>query len=109
MVTSHKMIENEMDYRGSKSEFVSLTKSVKEQRVDGSYCIANSKLMQLRCTLMGFERNYPVKIPTNQLNNRNFSIFSPQSNINPWFLTGFSEAEGSFIVSMYKDDNSKLK
>jgi hypothetical protein len=36
MVTSHKISENEMGYRGSKSEFVLLTKTVKEQRVDGS-------------------------------------------------------------------------
>ena len=34
MVTSHKMNENEMGYRGSKSA----NKAVKEQRVDGSYC-----------------------------------------------------------------------
>ena len=34
-VTSHKMSENEMGYRGSKSVLVSST--VKEQRVDGSY------------------------------------------------------------------------
>ena len=117
MVTSHKMMETEMGNRGSKSEFAGdalsghKTNSVKEQRVDGSWSIifAKSKLMLLRCTLMGFERNYPVKIPTNQLNNRNFSIFSTQSKINPWFLTGFSDAEASFIVSMYKDENSKLK
>lgn len=32
MVTSHKMSENEMGYRGSKSAY----KAVKEQRVDGS-------------------------------------------------------------------------
>jgi hypothetical protein len=40
MVTSHKMNENEMGYRGSKSEFLSpqpFENSVKEQRVDGSY------------------------------------------------------------------------
>jgi hypothetical protein len=40
MVTSYKMNENEMEYRGSKSEITELTtvkvKSVKEQRVDGS-------------------------------------------------------------------------
>ena len=36
MVTSHEMNENEMGYRGSKSDFV--LESVKEQRVDGSYC-----------------------------------------------------------------------
>src|SRR6201986_1464114 len=60
-VTSHMMNENEMGYRGSKSNFIS--KFVKEQRVDGSYCI---NLMQLRYTLMGFERNYQFKIPSNQ-------------------------------------------
>ena len=35
MVTSHKMSENEMGNRGSKS-VTNIT--VKEQRVDGSYC-----------------------------------------------------------------------
>nr|AYE93380.1 LAGLIDADG homing endonuclease [Termitomyces sp.]AYE93381.1 LAGLIDADG homing endonuclease [Termitomyces sp.] len=66
-VTSHKMNENEMGYRGSKSDFV--MKSVKEQRVDGSWCIANSNPLHLRYTLMGFERNYRIKIPSKQLNN----------------------------------------
>jgi len=41
MVTSHKMKETEMGYRGSKSEFVSQTETVKEQRVDGSWFLAN--------------------------------------------------------------------
>ena len=43
MVTSQKMSENEMGYRGSKSEFINtnpqpkdILNSVKEQRVDGS-------------------------------------------------------------------------
>nr|UEV87047.1 hypothetical protein [Grifola frondosa] len=107
-VTSQKMNENEMGYRGSKSELVN--NSVKEQRVDGSWCIgkiAESNPMHLRCTLMGFERNYQVKIPTKQLNNRMFSTLS--TNINPWFITGFSDAESSFIVSIYRDEKSKLK
>ena len=110
MVTSHKMSENEMGYRGSKSEFVSHTDSVKEQRVDGSWSIkAKSRQMLLRCTLMGFERNYQIKIPTNQLNSRSFSTLSIHDKINPWFITGFSDAEASFILSMYKYDNSKMK
>jgi len=58
---------------------------------------------------MGFERNYPVKFPTKQLNNKNYSKKSCQSKMNPWFITGFSDAEASFIVSMYKTDNAKLK
>jgi Proton-conducting membrane transporter len=40
--------ENEMGYRGSKSIMNNFI--VKEQRVDGSYCI-KTKIMQLRCTL----------------------------------------------------------
>jgi len=36
MVTSHKMNENEMGYRGSKSKFITQLNFVKEQRVDGS-------------------------------------------------------------------------
>jgi hypothetical protein len=75
MVTSPKMSENEMGDRGSKSEFINLKPkeiSVKEQRVDGSYFGLNPKL---RCTLTGFERNYPSKIPSKQFNNKSFSTF----------------------------------
>jgi hypothetical protein len=70
MVTNHKMNENEMGNRGSKSEFLSpqpIENSVKEQRVDGSYFI-NTNLMKLRCTLMGCENCYQIKIPSNQIN-----------------------------------------
>jgi hypothetical protein len=62
------MIEREMDYRGSKSESTELSSvinsSEKEQRVDGYYFGINPKL---RCTLMGFERNYRIKIPSKHL------------------------------------------
>ena len=67
------MNENEMGYRGSKSELIQ-TNSVKEQRVDGSwnnYFVNNSIL---RCTLMGFERNYQIKVLSKQLNNKNFFL-----------------------------------
>ena len=67
MVTSHKMNESEMGYRGSKS--VLLNSAVKEQRVDGSYFGFYPKL---RYTLMGFERNYQVKVLSKQLNKKNF-------------------------------------
>ena len=67
------MIEKEMGYRGSKS-ITDLHKPtshksviVKEQRVDGSWC--GISLPHLRCTLMGFERNYQIRIPSNQKNN----------------------------------------
>jgi hypothetical protein len=61
-VTTHKMIENEMGYRGSKSVLVSST--VKEQRVDGSYFGWSPKL---RGTLTGCESSYQIKIPSKQL------------------------------------------
>ena len=96
-VIRHKMNENEMGYRGSKSVFILNT--VKEQRVDGSWCITP---MRLRCTLMGFERNYQIKIPSKQLNRSSFStlIHNPKSKLNPWFITGFSDAEGCFSISI---------
>jgi len=58
------MIEKEMGYRGSKSNKNNIF-FVKEQRVDGSY--VNNKLA-LRYTLTGFERNYQIKILSNQIN-----------------------------------------
>ena len=76
------MKETEMGYRGSKSDLES--KTVKEQRVDGSYWIKpNQNPIRLRCTLMGFERNYQVKILSNQLNKRTFSTLVKNSKINP--------------------------
>ena len=84
MVISQEMSENEMGYRGSKSEFKQIG-SVKEQRVDGGYC---NKSMQLRCTLMGGESRYQIKIPSNQINTKNFSTFNSSLPINPWFITG---------------------
>jgi len=106
MVTSHKMSENEMGDRGSKSEIFNPQPRgifVKEQRVDGSYFGLNPKL---RCTLTGFERNYPFKIPSNQFKNKSFSTII-QSEINPWFLTGFTDAEGCFSIKIQQ--NAKLK
>ena len=99
------MNENEMGYRGSKSGIL----SVKEQRVDGSWCINPSQfLMHLRCTLMGFERNYQIKIPSKQLNKLFISTVSGENTIlNPYFITGFADAESSFCTTIEK--NVKLK
>ena len=112
MVISHKMNENEMGYRGSKSDF--LNKSVKEQRVDGSWLL-DKKASNLRCTLMGFERNYQIKIPSKQLNIKNFSTLNYSSSlpcsagsVNPWFWTGLTDAEGSFSILISKDNKRTL-
>ena len=115
MVTSHKMTETEMGYRGSKSEFIiqnpqpKYINSVKEQRVDGGYC---KKPMQLRCTLMGFERNYQIKNPSKQLRKQYYTTLSKTSvnnELNPWFITGFADAEGCFSFAIKPDARSNLK
>jgi hypothetical protein len=101
MVTIQKIDEKKMGNRGSKSVLNSKTNTVKEQRVDGSWCI-NSKLegLHLRCTLMGFERNYRIKYPSKQLIIRsNFSnLLNSSYVLNPWFISGFTDAEGTFTV-----------
>ena len=99
------MNENEMGYRGSKSLcFLIKKQSVKEQRVDGSWFL--NKFKNLRCTLMGFEKNYQIKIPSKQLIN-NFSTKIYPNKIEPWFLTGFTDAEGCFGLYIYKNANYK--
>lgn len=51
---------------------------------------------------MDFERNYQVKILTNQFINKFYSTLLNYQILNPWFITGFTDAEGSFIISIYK-------
>ncbi len=121
------IFERLMDYRGSKSAICeSIT--VKEQRVDGSQHISLTKfkIMCLRCTLMGFERNYQAKNLSKQIlqirqlsSSRSLAIFShtltlqsPDANLpklfsslKPWFVTGFVDAEGSFTVSVLKSSS----
>jgi hypothetical protein len=95
--------------RGSKS-VICENLTVKEQRVDGSY-IKDTDLM-LRCTLTGFERNYRIKILTTQLiNKRSYSTSHVSRNnnnhhliIDPQFLTGFADAESSFVLSITKSN-----
>jgi hypothetical protein len=106
------MKETEMGYRGSKSDLIS--KSVKEQRVDGSWFLNKlavpKKFRSLRCTLMGFERNYLVKIPSNQLNRLFFSTISCKKTnpkLNPFFVSGLIDAEGCFCTTIYKATNLK--
>jgi len=115
------MSENEMDNRGSKSVLgINPTShkpsTVKEQRVDGSWC--NENTLRLRCTLMGFERNYQIKIPSNQINtystnnhslDSDYSFKSTINKLNPWFITGFSDAESSFMILVQPRSDSKTK
>ena len=106
MVTSQEIFERVMGNRGSKSAIFSNI-AVKEQRVDGSWYAKN--LAYLRCTLVGSERNYPVRILSNQINIIRY-YSNDQSNLvlNPWFITGFADGEGSFMLTIIKDKKYKL-
>ncbi len=80
------MIEREKEYRGSKSVTGLNTPAshkpgiVKEQRVDGSWCVS---LTHLRCTLMGFERNYQIKILSNQIRQYTTQISATIPSVDP--------------------------
>jgi len=93
--------------------------------------------MKLRCTLTGFERNYQTNISSKQfvIQNKNFSTNSQCKNLpfnkisdtssilpisafkgctyvnlirlNPWFVTGFTDAEGFLGLYFYKNKNYK--
>ena len=118
MVISLKASERNVGNRGFKS--VACLNSpashnynhvtVKEQRVDGS-CIGlntfkDDNVPMLRCTLMGFERSYQINNPSKQIFKYSTEVstnLSKNSSLNPWFISGFTDAEGSFIISIVKD------
>ena len=106
MVTSYDMIENEMGYRGSKSSAIAL---VKEQRVDGSYSFL---VGLLRCTLMAPVRGYQTEILSNKNNVSENVVLTKRPKLNkldPWFITGFVDAEGYFSIELFKDSKAKFK
>ena len=98
------MIEKEMGNRGSKS--VTLKSAiVKEQRVDGNCCFT---WKQLRCTLMGFERNYQIKIPSNQINKRMFYSTSGACETKPQMELDLLNPYFGFIDASSKKENKAL-
>uniref|UniRef100_UPI003002FF64 LAGLIDADG homing endonuclease n=1 Tax=Elmerina hispida TaxID=1245649 RepID=UPI003002FF64 len=124
-VTSQKMSENKMEYRGSKSNILNrlpqpndLNFFVKEQRVDGSYFVKQNICKKLRCTLMVGENSHQVKTLSKGLNNKNFSTLTqnglpclPKILLNPWFVSGLIDGlrtEGTFSISIRKDKEYKL-
>jgi len=98
-----------MGYRVSKSEGLLFGKPcVKEQRVDGS-CLSAHVADRLRCTLMARENGYQLGILSN-LKSKSIHHFStvshdPDLPIQPWFVTGFTDAEGSFMIKLSKSTN----
>lgn len=62
---------------------------------------------------MGFERSYQVRFLSNQLKILYFSTVAVRhsikpSQLNPYFVTGFCDAESSFQVLVIKNKNSRL-
>lgn len=99
-----------MGNRGSKS-IIGENIIVKEQRVNDSWY--GKSLPYFRCTLLGFERSYQVKIPSNQIIQKQFysnisSLDNSKLTLEPWFITGFTDAEGCFLVIIRKSPKSLL-
>ena len=69
------MKETEIGNRGSKS-IISKNIVVKEQRVNGNM-FSVLKMSNIRCTLMGFERNYQIGILSNQKIKGQFRFLLP--------------------------------
>ena len=60
---------------------------------------------------MGFERNYQVKIHSKQINGSksdNRAEGASSTDVNPWFISGLIDAEGSFSVIVDKNKTRKL-
>jgi len=112
MVTSQKISEKIMGYRGSKSDFP-LT-SVKEQRVDGSWRKRNS--LSFKVYSNGFRKKLSSQNPFLANIFRGFSINFVrnvstlpvrQLKLHPYFVTGFCDGESYFSISISK--SSKMK
>jgi len=119
IVTSQNMKETEIGNRGSKSAVESNFTTVKEQRVNGNMFNV-LKMSNIRCTLMGFERNYQIGILSNQKIKGQYRFYTsiPQvspihvnlSNenllkLNSWWITGFVDGEGYFTIGISKNKN----
>jgi hypothetical protein len=134
IVTSYKICENKMGNRGTKSLIAfprpTVTISVKAQRVNGCWFVSNYQNnlksagcvrinTNLSCTLMGLEKGYLVKNLSKQNLNGRVHLYSttaiviynqPQLflNIAPWFITGLSDADGCFTVSISQKKTKKI-
>lgn len=114
-----KTFERNVGNRGSKSN---TSVFVKEQRVDGKRVnlYSNNNGLQLRCTLKNFERYSVIKVLPNlsfypfgflgtqgRQGRKNYTTTSllntTEFKLNPWFVTGFADAEGCFTVTFQKN------
>ena len=60
---------------------------------------------------MGGESRYQFKIPSKQFTKKLFSTLNTkaETGINPWFLTGFADAEGCFSIKIQQNAKLKMK
>jgi hypothetical protein len=89
-----------------KAEYKQVIKGVKEQRVDGSSISRN--LDFVRCTLVAGKPVFGRKIhyrPDYIIFTYNKFIHITRSTLDPWFVTGFVDAEGCFTLGIIKNDN----
>jgi hypothetical protein len=58
---------------------------------------------------MGFEKSYQIKIPSKQLIKFSTSSIINNNNykFNPYFVTGFCDAEACFNITVNKNKNLK--
>lgn len=113
-VIIYKMMETEMGNRGTISEisYLEINKySVKAQRVDDNRWNFVKK-SNLRCTLLDLEKGYQPKILStiNNYNRTSFFLYKRHYStsipvIDPWFITGFSDAECCFSIGITKNKN----
>ena len=119
MVTSQNIYENKVVYHVSKSVILNNI-VVKEQRVYGSRY--GNILLFLRCILMNLEIKYQIKNHSNLIiqkqfyskrcettfEDNNLIINNKYTQLEPWFITGFADAEGCFLVIIRKAPKNKL-
>ena len=104
-----------MDNRGSKLIVTLNSTIIKEQRVDDSWLLNFSIFNNLRYTLRRFERITSHRFISYQILNKrlyfteakeskniNSFIHKDSFSLNPWFITGFTDGDGSFSVSITK-------
>lgn len=113
-IINQNICENKILNRESKSIVSNLPTIVKEQRIDGNrgvYLNTRSRFI-LRC----FSINQFIKTQSNLIHKRYLTSIIENKidhailrfKMNPWFLTGFSDGEASFIVYVQKSKNVKI-
>ena len=77
--------------------------AVKAQRLDDRHINLKSNNLMLRYNLKGFEKSCVVNSLSNLMIKRNYTTaLSLNNSLNPWFVTGFTDAEGCFTVILQK-------